>query len=153
MGRCCGGTRLGFGGGEGLDESVWENAFHLKQRFRSHCGVSLEVTQGETWTGRRKQSLQGTGGFDLHLLGLGCPVLRSWASAGEGQSPMEGCSWRLLLGLLNPPAPSPCSQASSVFSFLPLPWFWSLQPLQAPWPHFLSICPADLALPSPFTLP
>lgn len=129
-----------------MDESVWENAFHLKQRFRSHCGVSLEVTQGETWTGR-KQSLQGTGGFGLHLLGLGCPVLRSWASAGEGQSPMEGCSWRLLLGLLNPPAPSPVLRLHR-FSFLPSPGFGLSQPLQAPWPHFLSICPADLALPS-----
>ena len=98
---------LGFGGGEGLDESVWENAFHLKQHFRSHCVVSLEVTQGETWTGRREQGLPGAGGFDLHLLGLVRPVLRSWTSAGEGQGLMEGYSRHLLLGLLGDPGSEP----------------------------------------------
>ena len=65
--------------------------------------MSLEVTQGETWTGRRKPGLLGAGRFDLHLLSLGLSVLRSWASAGEGQGPMEGCSQHLLSGLLGDP--------------------------------------------------
>lgn len=29
---------LAFGGGEGLDESVWENAFHLKQLQKTLWG-------------------------------------------------------------------------------------------------------------------
>lgn len=84
----------------GLDESVWENAFHLKQRFRSHCGVSLEVTQGGRGLGRRKQSLQGTGGFDLHLLtALDVSPEVLGRSAGEGQGARwRGVPERLLLG-------------------------------------------------------
>ena len=66
-------------------------------RTEQGIAVRLEVSYG----------LPGAGGFDLHLLGLVRPVLRSWTSAGEGQGLMEGYSRHLLLGLLGDPGSEP----------------------------------------------